>query len=377
MERKSEDHLDADRLRNILDCLPQMIWVHGFQPRFQYYNAQWLAFTGSDAPGDPNFQRSKLIHPEDKASALAAWERAQSTGRYEAEYRLRHRAGDYRWIFSRGVPERDVQGTIVCWYGTCTDIHDRILSERKLYQLQNELTQMSRASAVGMLAKTLAHELNQPLAAAHNYLTGSKRLVAAGGREDTVMEAIDSAQKQIARSGEIIRRARDTLGIGGMVREEVDLRELVDEALILLRTDETCRDAAIELSLDERCGKVRVDRVQIEQVFTNLLRNACQAMKDKDKQEKSLRISSTMVSERWAEVAISDRGPGIADEQGERLFQPFGGSSTGGLGLGLSISQAIIEGHEGEIKWRNNPEGGATFCFTLPLAGPCRSSAAA
>jgi len=251
-----------------------------------------------------------------------------------------------------------------------TDLTFRVEAEARIKQLQSELIHVSRLSAMGAMAATLAHELNQPLAAATNWVGVASVLV---GKSADVPEqaanALDQARASIGRAGEIIRRIRTMLWRGSNNREVHDVRALIDESLRLAligasATGIACRVVAHSI-------EVFVDRVQIEQVLLNLVRNAIEAMAEQGRRE--LLITARALGE-FAEVTVADTGPGLDPELQARLFTPFVSTKQQGLGVGLSISRTIIEEHGGTIRAQPNADGGTTFLFTLPRAR--RSSAA-
>lgn len=478
----------AERFRNILDCLPQMVWANEPGGK-QYYNRQWLEFTGAQFERSGTLDRVALIHPDDRPHALAEWQKAQQTGIYEAEYRLRHHSGEYKWIVSRGLPQRDEQGRIIAWYGSCTNIHDRKLAvealkvsealnrsiidssadpilllsldatiifmnesarrelppgtadqvigenwleafatdsqearpalakalagetgkftveypgpqgrakwwdislaavideshqvvgvsvvsrdisemkatQDRLVELQREVIHVTRLSAMGTMAGTLAHELNQPLAAAANYLRAGRRIAASPDFEASrLTHALEEAERQIQRVGEIIRRVRNMVSQQGLQTEVASLTRLVGDALkLFFSTDPDCA-ASVRSSISKDADAVKVDPVQAEQVLLNLIRNAWDVMENCEKRE--LVISAEREGA-FSVVRVKDTGPGIEPGNENSIFTPMQSTSDEGLGLGLSISRTIVESHGGQIWAQNDPEGGASFCFSLP-----------
>jgi signal transduction histidine kinase len=237
-------------------------------------------------------------------------------------------------------------------------------SQERAFRLQAELQQAHTRSAVGAMASTLAHELNQPLAAASNYIAACKRLVARleGEQKQAVVSGLAESEAQIQRTGEIIRHARDMIRNTGAKREPVSLKAMIDRVTSALQASGQCGDATIRTDIERDCDEVEVNRIQIEQVLMNLLRNACQAATP-DIPE--ITISGRSEVE-WCIVAVRDRSGGIPAERLKSLFSGEVLSSHGGLGLGLSICRTIVESHGGRIWAENNDEGGATFFFRVP-----------
>jgi two-component system sensor kinase FixL len=309
----------------------------------------------------------ECLHPADRAAAvdsLAAFLGPSDEQRWQAEYRLRRLDGTYASIYERGYALRHEDRTARRMIGAMTDLTARVEADARIKQLQSELIHVSRLSAMGAMAATLAHELNQPLAAASNWI-GVARVHAQKTPETYAQtgSALDEARASITRAGEIIRRIRSMLWRGKNNREVHDVRDIVDESLRLALIGATTSGIACRLVVHSI--EVLVDRVQIEQVLLNLVRNAIEAMADQARRE--LVITAQTKGE-FVEVTVSDTGLGLDMELQARLFTPFVTTKEQGLGVGLSISRTIIEEHGGSIRAIANHDGGATFVFTLPRA---------
>jgi two-component system sensor kinase FixL len=215
------------------------------------------------------------------------------------------------------------------------------------------------------MASALAHELNQPLSAIANYLKGSRRLLGTSTdeRAATVRDAVDKASEQALRAGQIIRRLRDFVARGESERRVESLSKLVEETSALALVGAKEHGIHVRFQLDLQFDLVLADKVQFQQVLLNLMRNAIEAMADSPRRE--LVVSSTPAGSGDIVVSVSDTGPGIAPEIADQLFQPFITTKAQGMGVGLSISRTIIEGHGGRIWVSATPGGGATFHFTL------------
>ncbi|MCB8838580.1 PAS domain S-box protein [Aurantimonas sp. VKM B-3413] len=254
--------------------------------------------------------------------------------------------------------------------GFIRDLTERQETQRRLQELQAELTHMSRFTALGEMASTLAHELNQPLTAAASYLSGARRLIDGGKTEalPIVRDAVDRAAAQALRAGEIIRRLREFVARGESERQIENLPKLIEEAsaLALLGAKET--GVRVSFALDLDADYIMADKVQVQQVLLNLMRNAIEAMQESDTRE--LAISSRLCEEGMVEIAVSDTGTGIAPEIAAQLFQPFVTSKQQGMGVGLSISRTIVEAHGGRIWTEPNPKGGTIFRLTLRHLAP-------
>jgi two-component system, LuxR family, sensor kinase FixL len=250
--------------------------------------------------------------------------------------------------------------------GFIRDLTERQESEARLQELQSELVHVSRLTAMGEMASALAHELNQPLSAIANYMKGSRRLLeeSTDERAAVLREAMDKASEQALRAGQIIRRLRDFVARGESERRVEDVRKLIEEASALALVGAKDKGVRVRFDFDPRVSFVLADKVQVQQVLLNLLRNAIEAMEDGERRE--LVISTAAAPEDMVAFNVADTGSGIAPEISAQLFQPFITTKRQGMGVGLSISRTIIEAHGGAIAPRPNPGGGTIFSFTLP-----------
>ncbi len=250
--------------------------------------------------------------------------------------------------------------------GFIRDLTEREESAARLQEIQAELARLARLNELGEMASTLAHELNQPLAAIANYSQGCVRLLR--DMDDTVAvrmrEALEETARQSLRAGGIIRHLREFVTRGETEKEPVDIRKLIEEAGALALVGSRERGVRSIFDFAPGAASVMVDSVQIQQVLINLMRNAMEAMRDSERRELVVRTSSG--EDGSVIIEVSDTGPGISEEIAARLFQPFVTSKPAGMGIGLSISRRIVEAHGGELSASRNSENGATFRFSLP-----------
>ena len=248
--------------------------------------------------------------------------------------------------------------------GFVRDLTDRQETEARLQELQGELTHMSRLTAMGEMASTLAHELNQPLSAIANYLKGSTRLLQAETIDiPRVRDAIEKAGDQALRAGEVIRHLRDFVARGETDRFTESLPKLIQEASALALLGAKERNVRVLFRFAPEPDLVVADKIQIQQVVLNLVRNALEAMDSVSRRE--LVISTEPGEEGMAQVSVIDSGPGLAPEVASRLFEPFFTTKAMGLGVGLPICRTVIEAHGGRIWTEPNPSGGTIFRFSL------------
>jgi PAS domain S-box-containing protein len=242
------------------------------------------------------------------------------------------------------------------------------LSERRNFEMRMDQLSAQRLTAIGGMAGALAHELNQPLAAASVYLATAQRMLARATDERfaSIEDALQRAGDQIERMGDMIRRLRGFVAHGEADKRHHSLHELIRDAVAAEFPEGRAKQPAVTLRLTAQDDNVLMDKVQIGQVLSNVLRNAREAVADREGPH--ITVSTRLVSEGMVECEVADDGPGLADAIKERLFEPLASTKATGMGVGLSISKSIVEAHYGRISGESGPEGGAVFRFTLPLA---------
>ncbi len=249
--------------------------------------------------------------------------------------------------------------------GFIRDLTERQQAELRLHDLQSELAHVSRVTAMGTLATSIAHELNQPLTAIANYVETAEELLDKPDEETLaiVREALRECAAQSVRAGQIVRRLRDFISRGETERRIESLTRVVNEASALAMIGAGEHGIEMQVKLDPSAEQVLIDRIQVQQVILNLVRNAIEAMAESP--VRRLRISARTVEGGQVEVMIEDSGPGLPAEVAASLFQPFVSTKSEGMGLGLSICHTIVHGHGGRIWADSSMLGGTAFHFTL------------
>jgi two-component system, LuxR family, sensor kinase FixL len=248
--------------------------------------------------------------------------------------------------------------------GFVRDLTEREEARVHLEELQNEIAHVSRVSAMGTMASSLAHELNQPLTAIANYVEGARDLLDNPTPDilETVREVLDDAARESVRAGQIVRGLRDFIGRGTAERRAESLPRLINQANALALIGAREMGIDVDLALDPQAETVFVAGVQVQQVLVNLIRNAAEAMESSDRRRLSIRTQR--LSKELVQVSVTDSGQGFAPESLDRLFEPFFSTKGEGMGLGLSICRTIVESLGGSI-WAEQAAGGMTFNFTL------------
>ena len=308
-----------------------------------------------------------LTHPDETESLRAAIADIVSGRRTEiqSEHRCMHRDGSVRYgtLHLAGIP--DEHGAVEHVVAQVVDRTEQIRAEREARESLAKLAHVNRLSTLGEMAAGIAHEVNQPLGAISNYAQACRALLAKGTPEARLQEILEKISTQAQRAGDVIRRLRSLAGGQEVVHKPTRINELVREAVELGRTEARLGGIVIDLELDAKDPSASVDRVQIQQVTLNLLRNAVESMAECDA-DGPLDIHTRM-RDNEISVAITDRGKGIAPEVADQLTQPFFSTKSTGMGVGLAICNSIVGAHGGRLWFHNNEDGpGATFGFTLP-----------
>jgi C4-dicarboxylate-specific signal transduction histidine kinase len=310
------------------------------------------------------------IHPDDRPILVAELERAvRERGEYEVDYRIRHPNGEVRDIHAIGHPILNSSGELVEIVGTGIDITERKQAEKereRLRQTQADLAHANRVTTMGELTASIAHEVNQPIAAS---LTNAKTCLRwLAGDTPNVEEAREAAMRIVqdqTRAAEIVRRIRLLFKNATSQRELVDINEVIREMVVLLRGEITQYFVSLRTQLAADLPRVMGDHVQLLQVLVNLTVNGIDAMADLDG-TRELVINSQPAADGHLMVSVSDTGIGLPSERAKQIFDAFYTTKPHGTGMGLRISRSIIESHGGRLWAGENIPRGARFHFTLP-----------
>jgi PAS domain S-box-containing protein len=307
------------------------------------------------------------VHPDDRRALVGAIREAASSGHpTDGEFRAVLPSGETRWIAMKGYPRRDENYGPYYIDGIFSDITTPKMAEGEAELQRMEIARLMRQSILGELSGTIAHELNQPLTAILANAETAKQLL---GRKNIDLEQIQEIVTDIIeednRAGEVISRIRNLLRKGESKSEPIDLNQLMESTLHLLRGELVSRKINVDVRLAESLPTISGDPVQLQQVLLNVIMNAMEAMKSQAPSQRALTIT-TRANGKQIEAVIVDSGHGIAAEDQKQLFQPFFTTKERGLGLGLSICSTIIKSHGGKLNIENNAGGGAIVVVALP-----------
>ena len=353
----------------MVETIPTFAWTALPDGAVDFVNHHWVEYTGLSTEKTMGSGWKAAVHPADLPRYEETQRNSVASGKpFEHEVRFRRAAdGEYRWFLNRGVPLRDSASKIVKWYGISTDIEDRKRAENereRLRQLEADLAHVNRVSTLGEMAASLAHEIKQPISAA---ITSANSCLEWLAHEppnlDRARAAASKVDKYGNRAAEIIDRIRSFYKKSSPQRELVDVNGIIQEMLTLLDGEATRSLIAMRTELSGELPKIMVDRVQLQQVFMNLMLNAIEAMRDSAGE---LTVRSGL-QDGQLQFSVSDTGVGLPMEKMDQIFSAFYTTKPQGSGMGLAISRSIVESHGGRL-WATSNEGrGATFHFTLPI----------
>jgi PAS domain S-box-containing protein len=369
LQKLYEDLRRSEReLRDVIEAMPTMVWIARTDGSNEFGNRRWQEYTGlsHERTFGPGWQDA--VYPTDLKQHWEKWCASLASGEpFENEVRYRRAAdGEYRWFLSRAVPLRDEHGKILRWYGVSTDIEDRKRAEEERERLRADLAHVNRVSMLGELAASVSHELKQPIAAA---MTNAKTCMRWLKRDqpdvDEALEATSRIVNDGTRATEIIERLRSLYKMSPPQRELVEVNEIIREMGELLRPEANQYAVSIRTDLATDLPKAGADRVQLQQVFMNLMLNAIEAMKETGG---VLTVKTQLGENGQLLISVSDTGVGLPKDKIEQIFDAFVTTKPQGSGMGLSISRSIVESHGGHLWATANNGRGATFHFTLPTA---------
>ena len=366
-KKKAEEILRASEqnLRLIVDSIPGLICIMTVAGEFDLANKQFLDYTGKSANELKTWHA--VAHPDDLPLVVSRLKESLETGcQFDIEVRVRRADSEYRWFRCCGLPLRDEQGKIIRWYKLLIDIEDRKQAEEALNHSQAQLSRAIRTATVGEFAASIAHEINQPLAAVvANGHACLRWLAAQPPGFAKAQEAAERIVRDGKEAGEVVRRIRALFKHAPPETINLDLNEIIREVLRLLASEAAKKHVAMETDLTPDLERVQGDRVQLQQLLFNLLQNGIESMDTALPHPKRLVIRTRLQMREGVLVEIRDWGVGLSDST--KIFDAFFTTKDNGMGMGLAICRSIVDAHHGRI-WASSAEGpGTTFSFTLPV----------
>jgi PAS domain S-box-containing protein len=365
--------LERERsLWQLVETLPAMIDCAAPDGEPIYRSRQLREFLGYNLEELDGTGKSRLsgtldagVHPDDLAGVLENYAHSLATGEpYRRRHRLRRFDGEYRWVETRAAPMRNANGTIVQWNVICLDIDGEVRAQEELRLARESLARASQAASLAELSAAIAHEVNQPLAAIVTNSNACQRWLSA------TPPNLERAQKTVERiirsansAADVVSRIRALFKQSMKTRASTALSTVITEVRNLMAEEAARRRVRMDVAVESHLPPVALDRVQVQQVLVNLIRNGMEAM-DSIAGERVLAIRVRRMGDE-VQTEISDRGPGIEDP--ERMFEPFFTTKENGMGMGLAICRSIVEAHGGRLWASANEPHGATFTFTLPI----------
>ena len=357
------DRSDAPRLAAIVELSDDAIIAEGLNGVILSWNGaaeRLFGYTASEVLG----KSVTIIFPSDRleeeASILSQIGRGERVDHYETA--RRRKDGQIIHVSVTASPIRNASGTVTGVSTTMRDLTGRNIRDQRILELQAELAHVQRLNELGHVVSTLVHEVNQPLTAISNYVNACRRLIKTGDQE-RIQSVLQRITDQTNRTRGIVERLRDFVKKRDVQMRAETLSQVIEEAIALTRASVRDRGLRLTVETDPPGVRVEIDKIQVQQVLFNLLRNAIEAMQDQPRRE--LVVATSLVRGGMVEISVADTGPGLVAEVRARLFQPFVTTKVHGMGVGLSVCRAIVESHGGRLWADDNPRRGTIFRFTV------------
>jgi PAS domain S-box-containing protein len=351
------------KLRDVIETMPTFAWTALADGYVDFVNSHWEEYTGLSTEKTLGSGWEAAVHPEDLLRHSDRWHASLASGQpFESEARFRRAVdGQYRWFMNRAVPLRDGRGKVIKWYGNSIDIEDR----RRAEQLQSDLAHVNRVNTLDELTTSLAHDIKQPIGAAVTNAEACARFL--DRDQPDVAEAREAAlemARDARHAGQIIDRVRALYRKDPPHLEIVDVNEVIEDMVLLLRGESHRYAVSLRTDLADEVLKITADRVQLQQVFMNLMLNGIESMRENGGE---LIIKSQLSGDGKLQISVTDSGVGLPPEKADQIFNAFFTTKPQGTGLGLAITRSIVESHGGRVWAAANSERGTTFHFTLPI----------
>jgi PAS domain S-box-containing protein len=358
----------SQAMETVLDNVPVLISYVDAEQRYRFNNRAYRGMWGVSPAEAYGRTLREVLGEETYAAVRPHVEQALAGEPVTYEARLDFRGAGRRDVTISYVPDVGESGDVRGFFAVVSDVSAVKEGERRDREHLNELAHAGRLASVGEMATQVAHEVNQPLTAIAAYAAACLQTLGTGGDPPPALKGwLEAIEGEARRASDVIRRLRDFVRKGETRFGALDVNAVVHEVVGMVQGDARGRGVSLTLDLAPGLGLVRADRILVEQVLLNLLRNALDVLGETPPKRRHLNVS-TRPAGGAVEVAVSDTGPGVPEAFRAQLFERFFTSKPGGLGMGLPISRSIVEAHGGSIRYHDHPEGGAVFRFQLPLA---------
>lgn len=369
------------QLRLLIDTIPALVWCATPDGEPSYLNKRLMDYIGltlESFDGTSNTSRRSaamhaVVHPDDIQKLDRGWTHSVITGgSFGMQFRLRRADGVFRWVDSRGEPLRDDHGSVTCWYCVNVDIDDATRMQDALRSTSDGLARASQAASLAEMSASIAHEVNQPLAAvvANSYAC-KQWLSTEPANIDRARITMDRVIRDANSAADVVSRTRALFKRRASIKRPLQLNTVISEVLQLMSDEIAANAIYFQLDLSSDLPSIAADRVQIQQVFVNLLRNGIEAMQSADYSQRSLSVRCRPNGSQMILVQVQDRGSGLSDM--DRAFEPFFTTKDDGIGMGLAICRSIIEAHNGRLWAEKSGHEGTIFSFTLPVHDDVRT----
>jgi PAS domain S-box-containing protein len=368
--KRGEQALRARELswRQIVDNIPGLVATTGALGEVEFLNRQTLEYFGNTSEELKDWALIGAVHPDDLPRAIEARKKSIEMGQiYEIEHRCRRKDGVYRWFQVRGLPVRDAENKVTAWYLLLTDIDERKRTEEELRVAQSELARVTRVMTMGQLTASIAHEVNQPLSGIITNASTCLRMLDANppnleGARETARRTIRDGH----RASDVVTRLRTLYSKKDPAVEPMDLNEVAREVTALSSTEIQKNGVTLRQEFADDLPPALGDRVQLQQVILNLVRNATDAMSTIDDRPRELLVRTEREEGNQVRLSVKDSGVGLTPQAADKIFQAFYTTKADGMGIGLSVSRSIIEAHQGRLWATRNDGPGSTFSFAIP-----------
>jgi len=332
-----------------------------------YANDQVYTILGIEKKNQLNPQWYLDTHPDDREHTCQLWEQMISTGE---EFRSEHRYLQNNNTIWTNIQIKAIRNTthhLIGFIGTITDVTWQRAAQERLRQQQEELAQVARLTLVGEMVASLTHEVSQPLAASMNYLAAGLQQCSALSLPQEITDMFTDSYEQLKQAGTILHRLRLFYTKGEMKKDNVNINGLLQDVLALQQITSQKKGTRFDIHYDTSIPDLHLDRVQIQLVLLNILRNSLEALDEQDIENPCLSVNTQQLSQQYIEIKICDNGPGIPASHVKRIFAPFFTTKSDGMGIGLSMCKSIVEAHHGTINLQANQPSGVCVVIHFPI----------